>query len=180
MRASRGPTAAPTRERAGRAQAFFRRVAEKAISDARPAAANLWRWALVRTAVGRRHLALALRATRDASARGLRALLERVLVDLPAERPDGKSILAAVAALIVVCGLSARVLGSRAQWTPLRAPVAIVAPAPVAPPSAPAPEAAPPAPAETIVAAGPSKRHVSRRHTHHVAAARVRGPIFIR
>jgi hypothetical protein len=114
-------------------------LAEKA-SAARPAAKAIWAWVLE----GRRRVGPMLRATRLAAGRRAQLLAERafvrlvdllfnLLVDLPAERPDGKTTLAAAVALIVVCGLSASVL-AHVRLTPPPASDAVVMPAqPVAP-----------------------------------------------
>jgi hypothetical protein len=87
------------------------------------AAASMRVWASLRVAASlcvaasRRLAALlrvtpGLRATRARLQRSLRALLARSAADLP-KRPDGKTIVVAMAAMVVVSGLSARVLGSR-------------------------------------------------------------------
>ncbi len=107
-----------------------RRLAAQ-VAAARPAARATWAWALERATTGRRRLGPALRASWAAGARRARALAERtfvqLFVDLPAERPDGKTTLAAAVALIVVCGLSASVLG-HVRLTPPPAPDAVVQP----------------------------------------------------
>ncbi len=174
------------------------RVLEKAEAVARPAAARAARWTRSRLRALGPRVAPALRATRDASVRRLRALVARVLEDLPSERPDGKTLLTTLAALIVVCGLSARVLGS-VHWTALRepaagivAPLAPVAPVALAPAIAPAvtptvpptPRAAPrrapsiSAPSAPIKAGGHAKHHVSRGHARRAAAAPLIMPMF--
>ncbi|HSZ82204.1 MAG TPA: hypothetical protein VLA14_07980 [Polyangia bacterium] len=115
-------------------------VARRA-SAVRPAAKAIWAWGLE---AGRRRLGPALRATRLEAGRRARLVAERafvrlvdlfvnLFVDLPAERPDGKTTLAAAVALIVVCGLSASVL-AHVRLTPPPAPDAVAMPAqPVAP-----------------------------------------------
>jgi hypothetical protein len=110
---------------------FFRRLARTAWELARPASARAWRWAVARASAEARHLAPRLRATRDRTLermkRGLDALASRVANDLP-ERPDGKTIVAAMAALIVLFGVSATVLGSRSDARLPPAPTTIVNP----------------------------------------------------
>jgi hypothetical protein len=107
-----------------------RRLAARAAA-ARPAARAIWASALERATTGSRRLGPALRAMRVAGARRARTFAERtfvqLFVDLPAERPDGKTTLAAAVALIVVCGLSASVLG-HVRLTPPPAPDAVVQP----------------------------------------------------
>jgi hypothetical protein len=136
IRSGAGP--APSRERwralATLAQDLFHRIGRglaARAAAARPAARATWAWALERTATGRRRLGPALRAMRVAGARRARTFAERIFVqifvDLPAERPDGKTTLAAAVALIVVCGLSASVLG-HIRLTPPPAPDAVVQP----------------------------------------------------
>jgi len=110
-----------------------RRLAEQAAA-ARPAALAIWAWFLARATTGRRRLGPALRSMRLGGARRARTLAERIFVqlfvdvDLPAERPDGKTTLAAAVALIVVCGLSASVLGRVRLTPPPPASDAVVAP----------------------------------------------------
>jgi hypothetical protein len=147
--ASVTPAKAPPRERAAARGALFwaflRQIGTQLAANAsavRPAAKAIWAWTLERTRTGRRRLGPVLRATRLAAGRRARVLAERafvrlvdlffnLFVDLPAERPDGKTTLAAAVALIVVCGLSASVL-AHVRLTP--APDAVVMPArPVAP-----------------------------------------------
>jgi hypothetical protein len=107
-----------------------RRLAAR-IAAARPAARATWRRVLEQATTGRRRFGPALRAMRVAGARRARALAERtfvqLFVDLPAERPDGKTTLAAAVALIVVCGLSASVLG-HVRLTPPPASDAVAQP----------------------------------------------------
>jgi hypothetical protein len=110
---------------------FFRRFVQKAWSIAQPASARAWRWTLARARSGARALGPALATTRTRSKQALRVLAARVANDLP-EVPDGKTMLAAMAALIIVLGLSASVLGSRLVH-PLAPPVAAPETAPAAP-----------------------------------------------
>jgi len=198
-RASRGvherntKTAARTRRLAlarlrARARAFFRRTMERAGALARPAMSHAQRWALQQARASQRRIVPALRSARSASAGALRAVvnhaLDRVVVEWATERPDGKTILAAVAGLIVVFGLSASVLG-HAQWTPLRAPAIVVAPAPAAIAAA-APSVEPSQPSAALEPSAPAKlpgaprHHVSRRHAHHGVAAPSRNVVFAR
>jgi hypothetical protein len=93
--------------------------------------------------------------------RDLRAFASRLSSELP-ERPDGKTLAAAVAALVIVFGVSAKVLGSRSAAT---TPSAAVAPAPLpqlakAEPSEPAPELAP----------EPTREEPARSHRSHPLA----------
>jgi hypothetical protein len=46
----------------------------------------------------------------------VRAALSRVLDELPGERPDGRAVLATVAAIVLLCSLSATVLGRGHAW----------------------------------------------------------------
>jgi hypothetical protein len=107
-----------------------RRLATQAAA-ARPAARATWAWTLERATTGRRRLGPALHAFRVAGGRRARTFAERIFVqlfvDLPAERPDGKTTLAAAVALIVVCGLSASVLG-HVRLTPPPAPDVVAQP----------------------------------------------------
>jgi len=149
-----------------------------------------------------RRLGPSARATIE---RRIHALAERLAVELP-ERPDGKTIAGALAALVIVFGVSASVLGSRSA---VRVAAAAVAPAPAhvalaAPPEAqPLPEAAPapaltpapapapapalaPAPAtraSTPTASAPkahvgAKRHHAKRHAAHGVASH-RANVFV-
>jgi hypothetical protein len=166
---------------------FFRRFAQKAWSVAQPASVRAWRWMLTRGSEGARRLGPTLTTTRERTTHALRVLVSRLAQDLP-ERPDGKTILAAMAALIVVLGLSASVLGSRLTH-PLALPIAAPEPTIVAPASAPAeaPALEPtptPDPAATPRAAVVSpkirslaKRHGARRHGTATAALK---PVFAR
>jgi hypothetical protein len=63
-----------------------------------------------------RELAPARRVARSLAERGLRILLARLVAILPAERPDRGALLAAVAVLAVVIGLSATMLASHGPW----------------------------------------------------------------
>ena len=110
---------------------FFRRIVQKAWSVAQPASARAWRWTLARARSGARALGPALATTRTRAKQALRVLAARVANDLP-EVPDGKTMLAAMAALIIVLGLSASVLGSRLVH-PLAPPVAAPEPTIAAP-----------------------------------------------
>lgn len=85
---------------------------QRAESLVQPASARAWRWTLERLSKGARALGPALAATRARSRHALDVLAARAANDLP-EVPDGKTILAAMAALIIVLGFSASVLGSR-------------------------------------------------------------------
>jgi len=104
------------------ARSFFRRFVQKAWSVAQPASARAWRWTFARASTGARALGPALATARSRAQRAVRTLAARVADDLP-EVPDAKTMLAAMAALIVVLGLSASVLGSRLTH-PLAPPTA--------------------------------------------------------
>jgi 2-oxoglutarate dehydrogenase E2 component (dihydrolipoamide succinyltransferase) len=167
------------------APALLRRLARGTAAAAGAAGARAWRWTEERARARTRQLAAAarrttplLRASLPRLERLLRALPARIAADLP-ERPDGKTIAAALAAIVIVCGLSASVLGSRSSAR--RAAVAVAAPAPVAlaaPPEAapaapaeaePAPEAAPASQPSASAALAPKARVVAKRHhaKHH-------------
>jgi hypothetical protein len=114
--------------------------------------------------------------TRARLASGAHALLVRVTRDLP-ERPDGKTIAAALAAIVVVCGLSASVLGSRRVARPLASPEtpSVALPAAEAPP----PEAAPVpdvARAEPVREVRPAARHHRAKHRARRGAAPISAP----
>jgi hypothetical protein len=49
----------------------------------------------------------------DSAAAAWRAARARFMAELPSERPDSRTVIAALAALVIVCGLSASVLGGR-------------------------------------------------------------------
>jgi hypothetical protein len=106
------------------------------------------RLVMVRAPLGRglRALASRLAQARRTLERELRARGSR-LASEPPEWADGKTLASAVAALVVLCGLSASVLGSRSATVvrgPAVAPVAAsLANAPAAAPLANAPAAAP-------------------------------------
>jgi len=107
--------------------------------------------------------------------RDLRAFVSRLASELP-ERPDGKTLAAALAALVVVFGVSARVLGSHSAGTPT-----LVAVAPAVPPALPpvakaepnepapeiAPEPAPGAPQRSVVRPSTAHRHPKHHALRH-------------
>ncbi|HEY2731370.1 MAG TPA: hypothetical protein VGK52_15610 [Polyangia bacterium] len=130
---ARAPRQPRRRERELAPAGFLRRLARTAWARAQPPSARAWRWTAARLRVQARRLAPSLRATRDwtfeRAKRGLGVLASRLAKDLP-ERPDGKTIAAAMAALIVLFGVSATVLGSRSN---LRLPSVPAAAAPLAP-----------------------------------------------
>jgi hypothetical protein len=116
-----------------------RLLARTAWTRALPLPARAWRWVAARARAEARRLAPSLRARRlwtfERAQRGLGVLASRLVTDLP-ERPDGKTIAAAMAALIVLFGVSATVLGSRSNPRLLSGPTAAAPLAPI--------EAAPP------------------------------------
>jgi hypothetical protein len=199
-RAARAGTEALKTLRWRAAMAGARILAARAGAGARILAARAGAGARVfaaRAGAGARSLAEAALRRVPPRARlesDLRALAARLAKELP-ERPDGRTIAAALAALVVVFGVSASVLGSRSD---AREPVPAILPAgaPVvtaALSSAPEPEVAPPAPAvEPAPAARASSRHtghpalvrpVAKHHrTRHHAAPRAvaRPPAFAR
>jgi hypothetical protein len=139
-----------------------------------PAAARAWSW----TSAGTRLLAPVLRVARARLEPGLRTLITRVAGDLP-ERPDGKTVAAAVAALVVVCGLSASVLGSRSNPRLATAELAVAAPAeaPAPPPPAAAPEPTVTPSASRRVIGAPIEVLVEPPHHHTTRRMAVRGPV---
>jgi hypothetical protein len=152
--------------------------------------------------VGWRRLLPGLRAMRTAVQSGIGVAVTRLAAELPKERPDRRSIVAAMAVLVVVMTLSAGVVAHSGTWITLRAPAAgtsggerggaVVAglgntPAaecPAAAPVAPAAALAPPA----KIAHRPRSHHVSKSDSHQrkVAivparpAANARKPAFSR
>ena len=153
---TRRRAASPPRQRAVKrapdlepAASGLRAVARRVAAVARPSVTRAWRWTSARAAGGARHLEPLFGVARRQLQPGLGRLWSRVASDLP-ERPDGKTIVAAMAALLVVFGVSASVLGSRSNPRQLHFPeITIVAPAGApsevaeAPATAPAPEAPP-------------------------------------
>jgi hypothetical protein len=109
------------------------RLARTAWARVQPVSARAWRWTAARVRAEARRLAPSLSGTRERTferaKRGLGVLASRLARDLP-ERPDGKTIAAAMAALIVLFGVSATVLGSRSNP---RLPSVPTAAAPLAP-----------------------------------------------
>jgi hypothetical protein len=138
---ARPPRQSRRRERGLAPAGVFRRLARTAWARAQPASARAWRWAAALAHAEARRLAPWLRAigerALERAKRGLGVLASRLAKDLP-ERPDGKTIASAMAALIVLFGVSATVLGSRRNP---RLPPVPTAAAPLAPV-----EAAPAAP----------------------------------
>jgi hypothetical protein len=121
----------------------LRAVARRIEAIARPAVTRAWSWTSTRAAGGARHLEPLLAVPRRHLQPGLVRLWSRIASDLP-ERPDGKTIVAAMAALLVVFGVSASVLGSRSNPRQLHFPeITIVAPAGGPSEPAEAPTAAP-------------------------------------
>jgi hypothetical protein len=117
-----------------------------------------------------------LRAAREATRRGIGAAVARLAADLPTERPDRKTIVAAIAVLTLVMSLSAGVVTSRGgAWATLRTPTpgtsagagggAVADGAGITPPAQ-CPVAITVAPPE--VAAPPTKT-ASRTRSHHVS-----------
>jgi len=126
-----------------------------------PGTRRAWLWAEERARDAVVHLVPATRVARARLARGLGAIAARVGKDLP-ESPDGKTIAAAFAALVVVFGLSARVLGSRSNpRLPTTAELAQEAPLVVVAPVA--PEAGAPEPSVTFLAPTVT---LQRKHAH--------------
>lgn len=128
-------------------------------------AARAWSWTSARARLEARRLAPTARLARER----LGAFVARVAQDLP-ERPDGKSMAAAVAALVVVFGLSASVLGSRSnpRLTMVMEPLVVIGATPSPPEPALAPSPAP----EPVVAEAPV---FAVKHAHakrHLAPAR--------
>jgi hypothetical protein len=115
--------------------------------------------------------------------RDLRGLASRLASELP-ERPDGKTLAAALAALVVVFGVSAKVLGSRIAGTTAPAAVAAAAQRPLPPlaraePSEQAPEIAPEPAREAPQRSHPPQRSLVRpsathRHPKHHAGPRAK------
>jgi hypothetical protein len=178
---------APSRRPVTRTLSSLGRLARRALAAAGPLGERAWAWSAERARRGARrltsathrlpaigpHLAPSARAAFQRLERGLRPLLSRLASDLP-ERPDGKTIAGAIAALVVVFGVSASVLGSRSNPRLAVAPVVEHAPmapsAPIAnlepPAAAPSPTVAPeptvaPDPAS---AAAPESPKASRTH----------------
>jgi hypothetical protein len=101
-----------------------------AFERARPALgrARAWGEATARDASVR--LVASVRHAKESTRPALREALARIVAELPGERPDGRTVVATLVAIVVLTGLSATVLGSRAAaWLPPPAPVAS-APAP--------------------------------------------------
>jgi hypothetical protein len=192
--AARAKVAEPAREAGARRAALVRRAWAWSASNARRGARGLASAARRLPSLGPR-LAPPARATLERLRRGARPMLSRLASDLP-ERPDGRTIAAAIAALVVVFGVSASVLGSRSNPRLAVAAEARLAPAPeapalanaepaAAPEAAPAPEAATaPAPAPEAAPAraeSPKPRHVakphrSKRHAVRAAALHAHAP----
>jgi hypothetical protein len=82
----------------------------------RPALARGRSWALALAREGWRRLKVSARRTRSTSGPALRAAASRFLAELPGERPDGRTVLATVAAIVVLCSFSATVLGRGNAW----------------------------------------------------------------
>ena len=143
---AQAPRQARRRERGLAPAGVVVRLARTAWTRAQPPTARAWRWTSARVRAEARRLGPPLRATREwtfeRARRALGVLASRLARDLP-ERPDGKTIAAAMAALIVLFGVSATVLGSHSN---LRVPSVPAAAAPLAPTEATPVEAAPAAP----------------------------------
>jgi hypothetical protein len=129
--APRAVAAAPERE--GRARAWLLR-ARAAIGSAiatglarlRPAAARAWSWGMATARDGWGRLLVAARRTLESARPALSSAFSRFLDGLPGDRPDGRTVLATLAAVVVMCGLSATVLGSRGSAWRAPAPAADV------------------------------------------------------
>jgi hypothetical protein len=103
--------------RLARVRAALERV-RPALARVRPALARM-RPALARVRPALERVRPALERLRP----GLRSALSRFLEGLPGERPDGRTVLATLAVVVVVCGLSATVLGHASPWhAPAAAP----------------------------------------------------------
>lgn len=144
------------------------RASGRIVSGAARAAGHVVVWSTAKVFVKARRFAPLSRLTPQAVRRGLRALSERVAPEMP-ERPDAKTLAAGIAALLVVFGVSASVLGSRGPRPVVAAPApTVVAPAEAAPAPRPAPaaDAARPTmvlPQMEVVAEQPPAKH----HRHH-------------
>lgn len=165
----------PSTNRVGQAVLASGRLVGSAVGGAARAAGHVVVWSTAQVFVKARRLAPVSRLTPQAVRRGFRTLSERIAPEMP-ERPDAKTLAAGVAALLVVFGVSASVLGSRGPRSVVAAPApAVSAPAAEAAPAeaAPAPEPAPAAARPTMVLPQmevvgeqpPAKHH--RHHRHH-------------
>ena len=80
-------------------------------SRVRPALARARAQADAAARDGLRRLSAGARRAKETSKPALRAATSRFLDELPGERPNGRTILATLAVIVVLCGLSATVLG---------------------------------------------------------------------
>jgi hypothetical protein len=162
----------PSTNRVGQAVLASGRIVGSAVGGAVRAAGHVVVWSTVQVFVEARRLAPVSRLTPQAVRRGFRALSERIAPEMP-ERPDAKTLAAGIAALLVVFGISASVLGSRGP----RPVVAAPAPAVSAPAAEAAPAEAAPAPEPALAAARPTmvlpqievvgEQPPAKHHRHH-------------
>jgi hypothetical protein len=106
--------------------ALARAAVRAGLARVRPFIARAGALGAAKAQQGGRDLMVAARRARASARPALQAALSRFFDGLPGERPDGRTLLATIAVVVVVCSLSATVLGSRG--TAWRAPAAVVAP----------------------------------------------------
>jgi hypothetical protein len=151
------------------------RSAARIVGGGIRAAAHVVAWSTAQLFVKVRTVAPVSRLIPQAVRSGIGALSARIAPEMP-ERPDAKTLVAGIAALLVVFGVSASVLGSRGPRPVVAAPTSAPVPA-EAVPAEPAPEVVPPAPVaaaprptlvlpqlEVIGQQAPAKYHRHHRH----------------
>jgi hypothetical protein len=95
------------------------------LARVRPALGRARAWGEVTAQQALVRLVASVRRARESTRPALRDAVARFLAELPGERPDGRTVLATLVAIVVLSGLSATVLGSRAvAWLPPPAPTA--------------------------------------------------------
>jgi hypothetical protein len=154
------------------------RASARVVGSAARAAGHVVAWSVAQLFVKARSLVPVSRLTPQALRRGLGALSARIAPEMP-ERPDAKTLVAGIAALLVVFGVSASVLGSRGPRPVVEAVAPTAAPAEVAPVPEPAPAEAAPTPVaaaprptlvlpqlEVVSQPAPARHHHHHRHQH--------------
>jgi hypothetical protein len=95
----------------------------RARARVRPTLARARTWGVAVSGTARVRLAVSVRRAKESTRPALRDAVTRFFAELPGERPDGRTVLATLVAMVVLCGLSATVLGSRGvAWLPPAAP----------------------------------------------------------